>query len=219
MGRQHKRAPQIEPEMLPTPALTDRFKGLGLRPLSRPRASSRDGHPCIELAGAMVHLSWPLRAHMSGGGCLPGGVAAGLSICLVPVRFPKIERDFRFDSPCASRLQGARSFPVFLSAREAPAPSLGPRCLASARSSAPRPRLLASVRICARNLVSSLSLKPHVDFLGVCVKKASFSKERRRKAVFSFALAARHFSPRSRTLGCVVFLLAPRAPMCKRSSQ
>ena len=26
----------------------------------------------------MVHLSWPLRAHMSGGGCLPGGVAAGL---------------------------------------------------------------------------------------------------------------------------------------------
>lgn len=78
MGRQHKRAPQIEPEMLPTPALTDRFKGLGLRPLSRPRASSRDGHPCIELAGAMVHLSWPLRAHMSGGGCLPGGVAAGL---------------------------------------------------------------------------------------------------------------------------------------------
>lgn len=78
MGRQHKRAPQIEPEMLPTPALTDRFKGLGLRPLSRPRVFLHDGHPCIELAGAMVHLSWPLRAHMSGGGCPPGGVAAGL---------------------------------------------------------------------------------------------------------------------------------------------
>lgn len=187
MGRQHKRAPQIEPEMLPTPALTDRFKGLGLRPLSRPRVFLHDGHPCIELAGAMVHLSWPLRAHMSGGGCLPGGVAAG--------------------------------FLHLLGAREAPAPFLGPRCLAPARFSAPRPRLLASVRICARNLVSSLSLKPHVDFLGVYVKKASFSKERRREAVFSFALAARHFSPRSRTLGCVVFLLAPRAPMCKRSSQ
>lgn len=64
--------------MLPTPALTDRFKGLGLRPLSRLRASSRDGHPCIELAGAMVHLSWPLRAYMSGDGYLSGGVAAGL---------------------------------------------------------------------------------------------------------------------------------------------
>ena len=166
MGRQHKRAPQIEPEMLPTPALTDRFKGLGLRPLSRPRVFLRDGHPCIELAGAMVHLSWPLRAYMSGDGYLPGGVAAGLSICLVPVRFPKIERDFRFDPSCASRLQGDRSLPALLSAREAPAPSLGPRFSAPARFSAPRPRLLASVRICARNLVSSLSLKPHVDFLG-----------------------------------------------------
>ena len=193
---------------------------------------------------------------MSGGGCLPGGVAAGLlhllgarevpesrarlplrlALLQPPARRPIASRltfcprgpcpfsrspllGFRFDSPCFSRLQGVRSLPALLSAREAPAPSLGPRCLASARSSAPRPRLLASVRICARNLVSSLSLKPHVDFLGVCAKKASFSKERRRKAVFSFALAARHFSPRSRTLGCVVFLLAPRAPMCKRSSQ
>ena len=219
MGRQHKRAPQIEPEMLPTPALTDRFKGLGLRPLSRPRASSRDGHPCIELAGAMVHLSWPLRAHMSGGGCLPGGVAAGLLHLLGAREIP--ENRARLPLRPVLRSPPARRPIAFrlTSAREAPAPSLGPRCLASARSSAPRPRLLASVRICARNLVSSLSLKPHVDFLGVCVKKASFSKERRREAVFSFALAARHFSPRSRTLGCVVFLLAPRAPMCKRSSQ
>lgn len=149
----------------------------------------------------------------------------GCSICLVPVRFPKIERDFRFDPSCARRLQGVRSLPALLSAREAPAPSLGPRCLASAcclasaRFSAPRPRLLASVRICACNLVSSLSLKHHVDFLGARGEKVSFSKERRREAVFSFALTARHFSPRSRTLCCVVFLLAPRAPMCKRSSQ
>lgn len=177
------------------------------------------GTPASNLLGAMVHLSWPLRAHMSGGGCLPGGVAAVLLHLLGAREIPEIEHDFRFDPSCARRLQGVRSLPALLSAREAPAPSLGPRCLASARFSAPRPRLLASVRICACNLVSSLSLKPHVDFLGVCVKKASFSKERRREAVFSFALAARHFSPRSRTLGCVVFLLAPRAPMCKRSSQ
>ena len=78
MGRQHKRAPQIEPEMLPTPALTDRFKGLGFRPLSRLRVFRAMGTPASNLLGAMVHLSWPLRAHMSGGGCLPGGVAAGL---------------------------------------------------------------------------------------------------------------------------------------------
>lgn len=197
----------------------DRFKGLGLRPLSRPRASSRDGHPCIELAGAMVHLSWPLRAHMSGGGCLPGGVAAGLLHLLGAREIP--ENRARLPLRPVLRSPPARrpiAFRLTFCPR-GPAPSLGPRCLASARSSAPRPRLLASVRICARNLVPSLSLKPHVDFLGVCVKKASFSKERRRKAVFSFALAARHFSPRSRTLGCVVFLLAPRAPMCKRSSQ
>lgn len=161
----------------------------------------------------MVHLSWPLRAHMSGGGCLPGGVAAGLlhlfgargipenraRLPLRPVlRSPPARR------PIASRLTLCPRGPCPFS--RSPLPGF-------------RPRLLASVRICARNLVSSLSLKPHVDFLGVCVKKASFSKERRRKAVFSFALAARHFSPRSRTLGCVVFLLAPRAPMCKRSSQ
>ena len=167
----------------------------------------------------MVHLSWPLRAHMSGGGCLPGGVAAGLLHLLGAREIP--ENRARLPLRPVLRSPPARRPIAFalLSAREAPAPFLGPRCLASARSSAPRPRLLASVRICARNLVSSLSLKPHVDFLGVCVKKASFSKERRRKAVFSFALAARHFSPRSRTLGCVVFLLAPRAPMCKRSSQ
>lgn len=215
MGRQHKRAPQIEPEMLPTPALTDRFKGLGLRPLSRPRVFLHDGHPCIELAGAMVHLSWPLRAYMSGDGYLPGGVAAGLLYLLGAREIPEsrarlplrpVLRSPPARRPIASRLTFRPRGPC-------------PFSSAPARFSAPRPRLLASVRICARNLVSSLSLKPHVDFLGVCVKKASFSKERRQEAVFSFALAARHFSPRSRTLGCVVFLLAPRAPMCERSSQ
>ena len=219
MGRQHKRAPQIEPEMLPTPALTDRFKGLGLRPLSRPRVFCTMGTPASNLLGQWYTSVGRCARTCRAAAVSQAALRRGCSICLVPVRFPKIERDFRFDSPCASRLQGVQSLPALLSAREAPAPSLGPRCLASARSSAPRPRLLASVRICARNLVSSLSLKPNVDFLGVCVKKASFSKERRREAVFSFALTARHFSPRSRTLGCVVFLLAPRAPMCKRSSQ
>ena len=178
------------------------------------------GTPASNLLGAMVHLSWPLRAHMSGGGCLPGGVAAGLLHLLGAREIPESRARLPFRSvlrsPPARRPIASR--PYFLPARPS-VPSLGPRCLASARFSAPRPRLLASVRICARNLVSSLSLKPHVDFLGVCVKKASFSKERRREAVSSFALTARHFSPRSRTLGCVVFLLAPRAPMCKRSSQ
>lgn len=192
----------------------------------------------------MVHLSWPLRAYMSGDGYLSGGVAAGLLHLLgareipenrarlplrpvlrsPPARRPIASRlTFRPRGPCPfprSPLLGLWSLPDSHAPPARPLPLLlGPRCLASARSSAPRPRLLASVRICARNLVSSLSLKPHVDFLGVCVKKASFSKERRREAVFSFALTARHFSPRSRTLGCVVFLLAPRAPMCKRSSQ
>ena len=168
----------------------------------------------------MVHLSLPPCAYMSGDGYLPGGVAAGLfhlfGVREIPRKPSATSASTRL-VPAACK--ASDRFPPLLSAREAPAPSLGPRCLASARFSAPRPRLLASVRICARNLVSSLSLKPHVDFLGVCVKKASFSKERRREAVFSFALTARHFSPRSRTLGCVVFLLAPRAPMCKRSSQ
>ena len=154
----------------------------------------------------MVHLSWPLRAYMSGDGYLSGGVAAGLpvaaSLCLALVA--------RETSDC---------FLSLLFACKAPAPSRDPRSLTSARFSTPRPRLLASARICARNLVSSLSLKPHVDFLGVRGKRVSSSKEWRREVVFPFALAARHFSPRSRTLGCVVFLLAPRAPMCKRSSQ
>ena len=172
----------------------------------------------------MVHLSWPLRAYMSGDGYLSGGVAAGLpvaaSLCLVPVSAP-----LRFVPAAASlRLvpasrEASDCFLSMLFACKAPAPSRGPRCLASARFSTPRPRLLASARICARNLVSSLSLKPHVDFLGARGKRVSSSKERRREAVFPFALAVRHFSPRSRTLGCVVFLLAPRAPMCKRSSQ
>lgn len=167
----------------------------------------------------MVHLSWSLRAYMSGDGYLPGGVAAGLLYLLgareIPENRARLPLRLALRQPPARRPIASR----LTFCREAPAPSLGPRCLAPACFSAPRPRLLASVRICARNLVSSLSLKPHVDFLGVCVKKASFSKERRQEAVFSFALAARHFSPRSRTLGCVVFLLAPRAPMCKRSSQ
>lgn len=163
----------------------------------------------------MVHLSWSLRAYMSGDGYLPGGVAAGLLYLLGAREIPEsrarlplrpVLRSPPARRPIASRLTFRPRGPC-------------PFSSAPARFSAPRPRLLASARICARNLVSSLSLKPHVDFLGVCVKKASFSKERRREAVFSFALTARHFSPRSRTLGCVVFLLAPRAPMCKRSSQ
>lgn len=167
----------------------------------------------------MVHLSWPLRARMSGGGCLPGGVAAGLLHLLGTREVPEsrarlplrpVLRSPPARRPIAFRLTFCPRGPCPFSR----SPLLGFRPLLGSP-----PRLLASVRICARNLVSSLSLKPHVDFLGVCVKKASFSKERRRKAVFSFALAARHFSPRSRTLGCVVFLLAPRAPMCKRSSQ
>ncbi len=163
----------------------------------------------------MVHLSWSLRAYMSGDGYLPGGVAAGLLHLLGARGIPEnrarlplrpVLRSPPARRPIASRLTFRPRGPC-------------PFSSAPSRFSAPRPRLLASVRICARNLVSSLSLKPHVDFLGVCVKKASFSKERRQDAVFSFALAARHFSPRSRTLGCVVFLLAPRAPMCERSSQ
>lgn len=206
MGRQHKRAPQIEPEMLPTPALTDRFKGLGLRPLSRPRVFLHDGHPCIELAGAMVHLSWPLRAHMSGGGCLPGGVAAGLLHLLgareIPENRARLPLRPVLRSPPARRPIASR--PYFLPARPLPLLSVPAAWLPPAPR-LPAPACEPSSRFCVRNLVSSLSLKPHVDFLGVCVKKASFSKERRREAVFSFALAARHFSPRSRTLGCVVF--------------
>ena len=166
MGRQHKRAPQIEPEMLPTPALTDRFKGLGLRPLSRPRASSRDGHPCIELAGAMVHLSWPLRAYMSGGGCLPGGVAAGLLHLLgareIPENRARLPLRPVLRSPPARRPIAFRL--TFCPRGPCPfyrSPLLGFRPLLGSP-----PHLLASVRICARNLVSSLSLKPHVDFLG-----------------------------------------------------
>ena len=140
----------------------------------------------------MVHLSWPLRAYMSGDGYLSGSVAAGLpvaaSLCLVPVSASlhlALVAASRCLVPVAS--EASDCFLPLLSACE-PCPSLGPRCLAFARFSTPLPRLLASARICARNLVSSLSLKPHVDFLGVRGKKASFSKERRREAVFSFAL-------------------------------
>lgn len=220
MGRQHKRAPQIEPEMLPTPALTDRFKGLGFRPLSRaarfiarwaPLHRTCWGNGTPKLAAARAHVGRRLSPRRRCGGAAP------FAWCPWDSRKSSATSASTRLAPAACK--ASDHFPSSLFACEAPAPSLGPRCLASARFSAPRPRLLASVRICARNLVSSLSLKPHVDFLGVCVKKASFSKERRRKAVFSFALTARHFSPRSRTLGCVVFLLAPRAPMCKRSSQ
>ena len=138
---------------------------------------------------------------MSGDGYLSGGIAAGLpvaaSLCLA----------------LAAR-EASDCFLSLLFACKAPAPSRGPHCLASARFSTPRPRLLASARICARNLVSSLSLKPHVDFLGVR-QEGFFLEGMAAEAVFPLALAARHFSPRSRTLGCVVFLLAPRAPMRK----
>ena len=172
------------------------------------------GHPCIELAGAMVHLSWPPRAHMSGGGYLSGGVAAGpplaVSTRLAPVASTRLA--------LAACKASDRFPPYFPPVRPLPLLSV-PAAWLSPASRLPAPACEPSSRICARNLVLSLSLKHHVDFLGARGEKVSFSKERRREAVFSFALTARHFSPRSRTLGCVVFLLAPRAPMCKRSSQ
>ena len=167
----------------------------------------------------MVHLSWPLHANMSGGGYLSDSVAAGL-LHLLGAREISESRAWlplrlALRQPPVRRL--IASLPCFH--LRGPCLSRGLCYLVSARFSAPRLRLLAFARICSRNLVSSLSLKPHVDFLGVRGKRVSSLKERRREAVFPFALAARHFSPRSRTLGCVVFLLAPRAPMCKRSSQ
>ena len=135
----------------------------------------------------MVHLSWPLRACMSGDGYLSGGVAAGLpvaaSLCLA----------------LAAR-EASDCFLSLLFACKAPAPSRGPRCLASARFSTPRPRLLASARICARNLVSSLSLKPHVDFLGVRGRRLLSRRNGGRKSSLPSALQRvtfRHVAERS----------------------
>ena len=102
----------------------------------------------------MVHLSWPLRAYMSGDGYLSGGVAAGLpvaaSLCLA----------------LAARERPIASCPCFPPARPLPLLAVPAAWLPPA-SPTPRSRLIDSARICARNLVSSLSLKPHVDFLGV----------------------------------------------------
>ena len=166
----------------------------------------------------MVHLSWPLHANMSGGGYLSDSVAAGL-LHLLGAREISESRAWlplrlALRQPPVRRL--IASLPCFH--LRGPCLSRGLCYLVSARFSAPRLRLLAFARICSRNLVSSLSLKPHVDFLGVR-QEGFFLEGMAAEAVFPLALAARHFSPRSRTLGCVVFLLAPRAPMCKRSSQ
>lgn len=167
----------------------------------------------------MVHLSWPLRAHMSGGGCLPGGVAAGLLHLLGAREIPEnrarlplrpVLRSPPARRPIAFRLTFCPRGPCPFSR----SPLLGFRPLLGS----PPPPVSLRSHLCSQPGIISFAKTPRGLF-GRVRQKASFSKERRRKAVFSFALAARHFSPRSRTLGCVVFLLAPRAPMCKRSSQ
>lgn len=123
MGRQHKRAPQIEPEMLPTPALTDRFKGLGLRPLSRvarfiarwaPLHRTCWGNGTPKSAAVRVHVGRRLSPRRRCGGVVPS--------VWCPRDSPKAECDFRFDSPCASRLQGVRSLPALTFCPRGPCP-------------------------------------------------------------------------------------------------
>ena len=160
---------------------------------------------------------------MSGDGYLSGSVAAGLpvaaSLCLVPVSASlrlALVAALRCLVPVAS--EASDCFLPLLSACEpcpfSRSPLLGFRSLLD---SPPPPASLCS-HLRSQPGIISFAKTPRGLF-GRARQKASFSKERRQEVVFTFGLAARHFSPRSRTLGCVVFLLAPRAPMCKRSSQ
>lgn len=147
----------------------------------------------------MVHLSWPLCAHMSGGGCLPGGVAAGLLHLLGAREIPENRARLPLRLPCARRLQGARSLPALLSAREAPAPfSQSP--LPGFRpllGSSPPPVSLRS-HLCSQPGIISFAKTPRGLF--VRSEKVSFSKKRRREVVFPFALRRvtfRHVAERS----------------------
>lgn len=83
---------------------------------------------------------------MSGDGYLSGGVAAGLPVA-TPLCLVLVSASLRLALVAASRClvpaarEASDCFPSFLPTCEVPAPSLDPRCLASARFSAFRPRL------------------------------------------------------------------------------
>ena len=148
----------------------------------------------------MVHLSWPLRAHMSGGGCLSGSIAAGL-LHLLGTREISESRAWlplrlALRQPPVRRL--IASLPCFH--LRGPCLSRGLCYLVSARFSAPRLRLLAFARICSRNLVSSFSLKPHVDFLGARGRRLLSRRNGGRKSSLPSALQRvtfRHVAERS----------------------
>ena len=172
----------------------------------------------------MVHLSWPLRAYMSGDGYLSGGVAAGLfhlfGVREIPENRARLPLRLALRQPPVRRLMA--SLPCFH--LRGPCLSRGLRYLVSATWFPPASRLPApacepSSRICARNLVSSLSLKPHVDFLGVRGKRVLPRRNGGGKSSSPLSwqcVTFRHVAERSVAW---FFLLAPRAPMCKRSSQ
>lgn len=177
------------------------------------------GTPASNLLGAMVHLSWSLRAHMSGGGCLPGGVAAGLLHLLgareVPesrVRLPlrPVLRSPPARRPIASRLTFCPRGPCPFSR----SPLLGFRPLLG---SPPPPASLRS-HLCLQPGIISFAKTPRGLF-GRVRQEGFFLEGTAREAIFSFALTARHFSPRSRTLGCVVFFSLLGRRCAKRSSQ
>lgn len=167
----------------------------------------------------MVHLSWPMRAHMSGGGCLPGGVAAGLLHLLgareipenrarLPLRLALRQPPAR--RPIASRLTFCPRGPCPFSR----SPLLGFRPLLGS----PPPPVSLRSHLCLQPGIISFA-KTSRGLFGRARREGFFLVGTATGSRLLLCLAARHFSPRSRTLGCVVFLLAPRAPMCKRSSQ
>ena len=166
----------------------------------------------------MVHLSWPLRAHMSGGGCLPGGVAAGLLHLLgareIPENRARLPLRLALRSPparrpIASRLTFCPRGPSF-----SRSPLLGFRPLLDS----PPPLVSLRSHLCSQPGIISFA-KTSRGLFGRARREGFFPEGTATESRLLLCLAARHFSPRSRTLGCVVFLLAPRAPMCKRSSQ
>ena len=167
----------------------------------------------------MVHLSWPLRAYMSGDGYLSGGVAAGL-LHLLGTRGISESRAWlplrlALRQPPVWHL--IASCPCFPPARPLPFSRLSLLSFHSLLDSPPPP---ASLRSHLRSQPGIISFaKTPRGLFGRAWQEGFFLEGTAAGSRLPLCLAARHFSPRSRTLGCVVFLLAPRVPMCKRSLQ
>lgn len=167
----------------------------------------------------MVHLSWPLRAYMSGDGYLSGGVAAGLLHLLgareIPENRARLPLRLALRQPPARRSIASRL--TFCPRGPCPfsqSPLLGFRPLLGS----PPPPVNLRSHLCSQPGIISFAKTPRGLF-GRVRQEGFFLEGTAAGSRPPLCLAARHFSPRSRTLGCVVFLLAPRAPMCKRSSQ